>query len=359
MTMIDPSTTLILGDAVHDYIFRRDGLGGRSMADGAASADGIFMFIFWISTAVFVPFTVLMLYWAFKYRRRPGTIAQASPSHNTMLELAWSVVPLGFFAYMFFEGFHGYMARLTSPPDAIEMHLTARKWSWTLAYPNGAETPVQQRVGAQDVPVFYVPEDKPVKFRMISQDVLHAFWVPDFRAKMDVIPNRYTSFWFKPDRLDSASTGTTDTGVKYRDHFVFCAEYCGDLHSEMAAIIRVVPEAYYHETINKWNDAVDPVELGRRQWAAKCASCHSVDGSKNTGPTWKGLYGSSREFTDGSSYTPEQMANDDFFAEYIRESILVPAKKIVAGYPNQMTPWAGQISEAQINGIIAYIKSLK
>lgn len=351
--------SVTLGDVAHEYIFHREGLGAVPTADGVSAVDSIFMFIFWISTAVFVGLIVAMLWWAWKYRRRPGTIAQASPSHNTVLELAWSIVPLGFFVYMFFEGFHGYISHISAPPDAVELQVTGRKWNWTVLYPNGAETPELQLVGSQNVPVFYVPENKPVKLRMISQDVIHSFWVPDFRFKIDVQPNRYTSYWFKSEKLDTVSTGALPDGAKFCDHFVFCAEYCGDLHSEMAAIIRVVPEAYYNQVINKWNDSVDPVELGKRQWASKCASCHSIDGSKNTGPTWKGVFGHAVEFTDGTSYTAEQMGNDEFFAGYIRESILVPSKKIVAGYPNQMPTFMGQLNETQLSGIIAYLKTLK
>lgn len=348
-----------LGDIAHNFIFKREGMGADPMAAGVSAVDSIFMYIFWISTVVFVGITVVMLYWTFKYRRRPGTIAQASPSHNTILELAWSVVPLGFFVYMFFEGFHGYISRISVPPDAIELKLTGRKWSWGVTYPNGAESPETRHVGATDVPVFYVPEGKPVKFRMISTDVLHSFWIPDFRIKVDVIPNRYTSYWFNAEKLDAHSTGTLADGTKYRDHFVFCAEYCGDLHSEMAAIIRVVPEASYNATITKWVDAVDPVELGRRQWVAKCASCHTIDGGKNTGPTWKGIFGRAVGFTDGGGHSAEEMSNPDAFANYVRESVMTPAKHIVAGYTNAMPSFAGQLSEAQMNGIIEYMKTLK
>ncbi len=351
MTMSNPLQSAMLADAFHDFMFARRGSSARPFAAGTEGVDSIFMWIFWVSTAVFIPLMVIMVYWVFKYRRRPGTIALASTSHNTPLELAWSIIPMGFFAYMFFQGFHGYISRMASPADAIELQLTGRKWSWSIVYPNGAETPETMTVGSQPVPIFYVPEDRPVRIRMISQDVIHAFWIPDFRVKIDVQPNRYTSYWFKPEKLEAGQTS--------RDHFVFCAEYCGDLHSEMAAILRVVPDKEYAEVTNKWNDAVPPVDLGKRVWTSKCQSCHSVDGSKSTGPTWKGLYGHEVQFSDGTGYTGEQMTDDTFFANYIRESILTPAKKIVAGFPNQMTPFAGQISDKQIDGVIAYMKTLK
>jgi cytochrome c oxidase subunit 2 len=354
-----PLGSATLGDIAHDFIFRRSGLGSAPMAEGVRSVDSIFMFIFWISTIVFVPIIAVTVWWSFKYRRVPGTIAQPSPSHNTILELAWSIVPLAFFAYMFFEGFHGYISRVSVPPDAMQINIVARKWSWGATYPNGAEPPITQHVGATDVPVFYVPEGKPVKFRMISTDVLHSLWIPDFRIKVDVIPNRYTSYWFNADKLDNHATGTLADGTRYRDHFIFCAEYCGDMHSEMAAIVRVVPEAAYQAAITKWVDAVDPVELGRRQWVSKCASCHTIDGNKNTGPTWKGIFGRAVAFTDGSGHSAEEMANADAFATYIRESVFTPAKHVVAGYTNAMPSFAGQLSEAQMNGIIEYMKTLK
>lgn len=348
-----------LADSAHEFMFKREGLGGKSYFTGVTDSDDIYMWIFWLSTVIFIMLMGVMLYWTFKYRRVPGTIAAASSSHNMPLELAWSIIPMGFFAYMFFEGFHGYIGRLAAPPDSIELRLTGRKWNWSAVYPNGAETPEQIVVGAVKVPVFYVPEDRPVKLLMISQDVLHAFWIPDFRTKMDVQPNRYTSYWFKAARLDDGPTKSLPDGTRYRDHFAFCAEYCGDMHSEMAAIIRVVPDAYYGQVISTWNDAVEPVELGRRKWASMCSSCHSSDGTKNTGPTWKGLFGHAVDFTDGTSYTAEQMGNDEFFANYIRESILEPQKKIVAGFGPNMNSFRGQITEPQIAGITAYIKSLK
>lgn len=330
--------------SLESFIFRN-----RGQALHSQEADKLFLGIFWGSTIVFIILMSMMIYWVIKYRRRPGTIAPPSSSHNTPLEIAWTVIPLAFLAVIFFYGFHGYIARLVAPADAIQLELTGRKWNWSVKYPNGAESSVTETVGASNVPVFVVPADRPVKLLMKSVDVIHSFWVPDFRVKMDVIPNRYTSYWFQ---ADAPANGVSE------DHWVFCAEYCGDLHSEMAAIIRVVPENVYLETLNKWATPSNPVDLGKKLYITKgCVACHSVDGGKNTGPTWKDVYGEPVEFTDGSSLSAEQMT-DEGFANYIRESILVPAKKIVKGYPNQMNSFQGQITEDEISGIIAYMKSL-
>jgi cytochrome c oxidase subunit 2 len=226
-----------------------------------------------------------------------------------------------------------------------------------------------------------------VKLFMQSQDVMHAFFVPDFRTKADVFPNRFTTTWFKANKpsgdkvhprtiaeFESAKASAASKGgrysgaayikelegVPYEDHWLFCAEYCGDEHSEMAAIIRIVPE----DAWRRWLDTIGtgsltPIELGKRVFQVKgCGQCHTVDGGTSTGPTWKGLYGHPVLFTDGTSYTAEQMSDPVFFANYVRESILTPGTKIVQGFGNQMTPFQGNITEREIEAVIAYIESL-
>lgn len=328
-------------------------------------ADELFMDIWWLSVFFFVVLMVLMVYWTIKYRRRPGTIAQPSASHNTPLEVAWTVIPLGILAVIFFKGFHGYMNHAVAPAGAIELDLQAQKWDWLVTYPDGETSPAKKRVGDKDVPIFVVPAGVPVRMKMHSIDVIHSFWVPDFRGKFDVMPNRYTSYWFQADQPNPDPTnapmrlsdGTDFTG--YEDHWIFCAEYCGDSHSEMTGIIRAVPEDVYRKVLKSWGtDGLSPVELGKRMWTTRCSSCHSNDGKAGTGPTWKDIYGHAVEFTDGTALTPEQAADDTEFANYIRESILYPSKRIVKGYPNQMASFQGLLDEKQITGIIAYIKTL-
>ncbi|MDX9911042.1 MAG: cytochrome c oxidase subunit II [Phycisphaerales bacterium] len=314
-------------------------------------SDALFMFILWVSVFFFVLLMALMVLFVIKYRRRPGTHAPVSAAHNTPLEIAWTVIPSATLVVMFFSGFKGYVAKSVAPSDAVQMHLTAKMWNWSVTYPNGVQsitTTTTSEGGPVDVPIFYFPAGKPVKLLMTSQDVIHSFWVPDFRKKFDVFPNRNTTFWFQPEDLSPE-----DLARGHRDHWVFCAEYCGTDHSEMAAIIRIVPMRTFVQWLqNAGSDRpLPPLQLGAALYKAKgCASCHTVDGSASTGPTWKNLYGYEQEITGG----PTVIADEN----YIRESIYVPAAKVVKGYPNQMSPYAGQINEEQLAALIVYMQSL-
>lgn len=341
--------------------------------------DNTFMLIFWISVFSFVLLMGLMMYFVVRYKRRPGVPVQRSASHNTVLEIAWTVLPTIALVIMFFQGFWVYMEQAIAPGNALQMQLSAKKWAWSITYPNGAfssevsTSRLMEPTGrfVQDspnrapfeIPIFYMPANTPVKLRMNSQDVTHAFWIPDFRIKFDVYPNRYTSLWFEPSAPEGGHTLPADhptlPGAAYEDHWVFCAEYCGEQHSEMAAIIRVVSYSDYQ----KWADAnaipagLTPAELGARLYIAKgCNACHSLDGAKNIGPTWKGAEGSQYGFgatvplADGTT-----VVNDE---NYLRESILVPAAKIHAGYPNQMPSYQGQLSDKELEALIEFIKTL-
>ncbi len=327
--------------------------GGGNTATSAAT-DGLFMLIFWFGVFWFVLLSILWIYWAIKYRRRPGVPAEPSPSHNTLLEIIWTIVPSSALIVLFLLGFWTYMEKQVFPGDAIELRVSGWKWGWAITYPGGEESqwtvPLDEGNtfnNGQGVPVFVVPEETNIALRMLSQDVLHAFWIPDFRVKMDLHPNRYTGYTFKTPKLKAGSA--------YEDHWIFCAEYCGDLHSEMAAILRVVPKAGsptgYQEILASWNQGdMTPVQLGQSVAAGRCYTCHSVDGSAMTGPTWQNLYGYEVPLQGGGSVLADE--------NYLRESILVPGAKIHAGYANQMPSFQGLLSEAQVEGLIAYMKTL-
>ncbi|MFO0832043.1 MAG: cytochrome c oxidase subunit II transmembrane domain-containing protein [Phycisphaerales bacterium] len=352
----------------HEQWFQ--GPAASSLAD---QTDQMAMWLWWFCVAWFVLLMALMFYFVLVYRRKPRVIAQRSPSHHTWLELVWTIVPTLFLAYIFFRGFHTYMSRVVSPGNAVEMNLTGWKWSWKIEYPNGAESTAQATIGARPIPVFYVPSDQPIKLRMNSMDVMHAFWVPDLRIKQDLVPNRYTTMTIAFDQPRDGETvhtypatqadadKTTEfagkaynqalAGIKYTEHHVFCAEYCGTEHSEMAALIRVVPpEVFptYLESIGL--KTKPPVEIGEIVWKGKCASCHNIEGA-NTGPEWRNLYGYEHEYTDGAKI----VADDN----HVRESIREPGKHIRKGFSNQMTPWSENLlPDYQVNGVIAYMKTL-
>ncbi|MDX2131684.1 MAG: cytochrome c oxidase subunit II [Planctomycetota bacterium] len=342
-------------------------LDGPSATMAGRETDEMFIWLWWFCVVWFVGLMALMAYWVVKYRRRPGKIAPMSPSHNTRLEIAWTVIPSLFLVYMFFKGFKGYIGQLLAPGDAIVMNVTGAKWYWQLTYPNGAESPATARPGAKDIPVFYFPAKTNIQLKMQSKDVLHAFWVPDFRVKQDVIPNRFTTLWFNAEgpgpgaavhptpSEGSAEAKRTDVialaGVPYTEHILFCAEYCGTEHSEMAALIRIVPDDAYRRWVEAIGTPSDPVELGRKQWRLKCASCHTIDGSPNTGPTWLNAYGATHEMTNG-----EQVTVDD---AYILESIMEPSKRVVKGFENgNMPSFRGLLTPTQVDGIIQFMKSI-
>lgn len=311
----------------------------------AGASEHLYMVIFYVSTFFFVLLMGLTVLFTLRYRRRPGVAPERSAAHNTALELTWTIVPLIILVYFFFKGFWGYMDHVVAPAESTELVVSARKWSWDVMYPNGARSPETVRVGAVDVPVIVVPAGRPVRMRMSSQDVIHSFWVPDYRVKFDVFPNRYTAIWFEPTWTDDPTPGAND-------HWVFCAEYCGDLHAEMAAIIRVVPEDEYRATVADW--AVPkgtPEEIGRQLRIIRgCNSCHSVDGTPLVGPTWQNLFGYERTLANGQTVVADE--------NYLRESILVPQAKIVQGFPGSMPPYQGQLSDLELEALITYIRSL-
>lgn len=321
----------------------------------ATSTEFLFMFVLWVNIISFAVVMGVMFYFVFKYRRgAQKTNYQVSVAHNTPLELAWSIIPLIVMVPIFWWGFKGYVGKLASPSDSEEIMIRGYQWSWDITYANGAVPlptseewkPRALTLSGDTNPVFAVPAGRPVRFMMSSSDVIHAFYIPDFRTKMDVFPNRYTSMWFKPQELKDGETA--------REHRVFCAEYCGQDHSEMAAVIRVIPQKDYEELIRLWTEPPGdwtPRDIGKFIFQSKCSSCHTIDGKPSTGPTWKNLYMSKVELASGG----EPVTADE---NYIRESILVPSAKIHKGFQPQMPSFQGQIKPKQLDALILYIKSL-
>lgn len=336
------------------------GASDSAWAEGQEATD-LFVWIWWFCVIWFVFLMGLVGYFCVKYRRRKGVAPERSAAHNTPLEIAWTVIPTLFLVYIFFRGFHGYLDMVVAEGNAEQIELTAQKWNWVMTYPNGVTSAMVTKIDEGqtiDYPIFVVPEDFPIELTMQSTDVIHSFWVPDLRQKFDVFPNRYTKFAFRVDKLteeDKAANNDPEFFPGgFRDHVVFCAEYCGDSHAEMAAILRVATRTDY-ET---WKESggvnaaeLAPVELGALLYKVKgCAACHSVDGSPNTGPSWKDLYGADVSLTNGSTVKGDE--------NYIRESILVPGAKVHEGYPNQMPSYQGKFNNIELRGMIAYIRSL-
>ncbi len=290
----------------------------------AASYDQLFYFIYWLSVFFFVLITGVTIYFALKYRKK-GDKSKLTPgfSHNTPLELFWSIIPTILIFIIFIWGFQVFMKFYVIPSNAMEIRVTAWQWGWMFKYPEGAQSNV-----------LVVPENRPIKLLMSSNDVIHSLFVPDFRVKMDVLPNRYSSLWFQSNEIG--------------EYDLYCAEYCGQKHSRMTTTVSVRTQDEYL----KWlKGASGPVSGDVLYTRFACNTCHSIDGSTGNGPTFKGLFGRSEKLIDGSKHTVDD--------NYLRESILEPNAKIVAGYEPVMPSFKGVLSNDQLDSLIDYIKSLK
>ncbi len=336
--------------------------GGKTgQSNFAAGTDAVFFYIFWVSVAFFALLMFLMVLWAFQYRRKAGTHAPVSNSHNTKLEIAWTVIPTILLGVMFVWGFKEYARQLVAPIDSEEIQVTASQWAWEWVYPNGATTLETEVIADATAPVFALPVGRPVKFIMSSTDVIHSMFFSAFRIKRDVFPNRYTVMWVEPQELTHRVLA--DANGKYiklepidpanPGHYLTCTEYCGDQHSQMwARIVLLSPTDYeMWKAAQASTDDIDLKTLGEMLYATKgCNACHSVDGSAKTGPTWKGSWGTQRTFDDGTS------AEMDI--NYVRQSILEPAAHIVDGFPNQMVSYQGRLTDREIRAISVFLKTL-
>ena len=301
------------------------------LPDGASTlspeVDSLFYFVTWASAILFAGVLAAIVYLAFRYRRRhPGEVpTPVEPSK--LIEITWIVLPTVLVLIVFNWGFKLFIRQGVSPPDAYEIQVRAAQWKWDFEYPNG--TVVTDEV--------HVPVDRPVRFVMSSVDVLHSLFVPEFRVKHDVLPDRYTSVWFEATRTDTFT--------------VFCTEYCGLDHSGMLATLVVDSQGDFEAWLSEAGAAEDlPLpELGANLYEQQmCVQCHSLDGSAGIGPTFQGLFGSTETLSDGSVVQVDE--------NYLRESILEPGAAVVEGYQNVMPAAYGSLSERQISALITFIR---
>jgi cytochrome c oxidase subunit 2 len=299
----------------------------------ASEVDAIFYFLTYASIVIFGIVVFGIIFFSLRYRHRKGEAEDLTPgiSHNTKLELIWSIIPGILVMIVFFWGFNVYMKMSVVPKDAMEIKVSGQKWFWTFDYPEGITT----------VNELVVPANKPVKLLMSSKDVIHSFFVPDFRIKMDVLPNRYTITWFEATNIGN--------------HNLFCAEFCGDKHSDMIGTVKVVSEREYKEWLEtgvELSDDISPVQLGEKLFVSKaCITCHSIEGKTLTGPHLNGIFGERIPLDEGGFAIVDE--------NYIRESLLDPQASIVAGFQPVMPTYQGILKDKQVDALIAYIKSLK
>lgn len=293
----------------------------------AGDVDDLYFFIYWLCVFFFLVIAGGTVLFAWKYRRRrPDQLASAQITHNTLIEAAWTIIPtiicIGIFAW----SFKVYMGLQVAPADASEYKVVGKQWAWEFTEPDGCQTYGE----------LHVPADKPVKLLMRSEDVIHSFYVPDFRIKQDVIPGRYTGLWFQAPKANA------------KGHQVFCTEYCGTSHSDMLAKIVVhTPEEMEKKA---WCETKADAATGEKLFKALCAACHTIDGNRLVGPSFKGLFGRDEKLTGGATVKVDE--------NYIVESIRNPTAKVVDTYPPAMPPFP-QLKDKEIDAIIMYIKTLK
>lgn len=292
------------------------------------AGDVDLLFAVLVSLSLFFAFLIFFLIYIFavRYRRRSEDEMPRQIPGLIPLEVLWMVVPFGMAMVIFVWGVKLYFDAYTPPENAMEIYVVGKQWMWHIQHPTG-----QREINALHVPV-----GRPVKLILATEDVIHSFFVPAFRVKQDVVPGRYTYLWFEANKVG--------------DYHLFCAEYCGTKHSEMTGRVVVMEPADYQRWLSGEETGQSLTELGEKKFnQLGCANCHG-DRPNRRGPSLVNIFGKPVQLRNGQSVMVDE--------SYIRESILKPNAKITAGYKPVMPTYQGQISEAGLLQITAYIKSL-
>ncbi|SEU36756.1 cytochrome c oxidase subunit II [Stigmatella erecta] len=286
------------------------------------------------------------LFFFFRYRRRVPNQTTEYVTPDLKTEFLFVSVPLVFFLAWFAIGFRDFTWVTTPPKDAMDVYVMGKQWMWKFAYPEGPN----------GVNVLHVPANRPVRLLITSRDVLHSFFVPAFRIKMDALPGRYTQVWF-----EATKPGT---------YQVLCTEYCGLSHSKMLAEVVVLAPEDFEEWLKEQQrgrlqgrqDAladtslVPPVarmaEQGEKLAGSQgCLKCHTVDGSPHVGPTFLGLYDREEKLADGQTVRVDEA--------YITQSMMDPGAHLVVGYQNVMPTYQGKLQGPETAAIVEYLKTLR
>lgn len=290
----------------------------------APKVDGVYYALLAFSGFFIVLIATLVITFAIKYRRRSADEIPPGVRSPIMLEVTWVTIPLILALGIFYWGAQVYFEGSTPPADALEVYVVGKQWMWHVQHPGGQ----------REINELHVPQGKPIKLTMISQDVIHNFAVPEFRVRQDVFPVRYSTMWFTPTK-------------KGRFRF-FCAEYCGTNHSHMVGWINVMEPAQFKTWLAEESDNSLSTEGGKRFLELQCITCHNREGAA---PLLEEIWHKNIPLRDGgTAYVDEQ---------YLRESILNPDAKIVAGFENIMPSFKGQLTETELLELIVYIRSLK
>ncbi len=302
----------------------------RFFPEQASTLAGQVDILYYLLVGLSIFFALLIFFliyvFAVRYRRRSENEVPRQIPGLLQLELAWSLIPFGMALVVFVWGAKLYFNTYTPPKDALEIHVVGKQWMWHIQHPTGQ----------REINELHIPAGRAIKLMMATEDVIHSFYIPAFRVKKDVVPGRYTTMWFE--------------AIKPGIYHLFCAEYCGTKHSQMTGAIIVMEPLQYQQWLSGGEASETPVAAGEKRFQQLgCITCHG-DKPGARGPSLKGLFGNPVQLQSGDVVT----VNED----YIRESILRPNAKITAGYGAIMPTYQGQINEAALLQLTAYIKSL-
>lgn len=293
----------------------------------AGGVDALMFYILGTSLFFATLVAILVIVFALKYRRKKQTEIGVPVHGSVALETIWTVIPFVLAMGMFAWGAVIYVDYRRPPSGTLDIYVIGKQWMWKLQHPDGR----------REINELHVPVNRNVKLVMASEDVIHDFSIPVFRIKMDVVPGRYTTLWFRP----------TKTG---RFHF-YCSQYCGTSHAKMNGWVTVMEPSDYAAWLSGGSADANPAGAGEKLFTQySCNTCHLPDG-KGRGPSLVGLFGAKVRLADGSAVQADEA--------YIRESILSPKAKITAGYQPLMPSFQGLVTEEQILNLTAYIKSLQ
>ncbi len=291
----------------------------------ARQTDLLYLFLTIVCGGVSVLIFVMIFVLAIKYRRRPDNELAQEQEPPKALEAAWIIIPFIFFMATFVWGSWLYFHLARVPDNALDIYATGKQWMWKFQHPTG-----QREINALHVPV-----DRPIRITMASEDVIHSLYFPYFRTKADVLPSRYRVMWFQAQH----------TG---RFH-IFCAEYCGTMHSGMIGWVNVMEPTDYQKWLAGGTEGSLASQGEKLFQKYACNTCHTNDATAR-GPVLLGLYGSAVTLSDNRTVPADE--------NYIRESILNPQAKIVKGFTPLMPTFQGQVNEEDLLKLLAYIKSL-
>jgi cytochrome c oxidase subunit II len=292
----------------------------------ATQVDAIYFFMVAITAFFALLIGGLVVVFAIKYRRRSDDEIGVAIHGSLPLELLWTFIPLGIAMVMFAWGAKVFFDLYRPPAGAMEVFIVGKQWMWK----------AQHADGQREINELHVPVGRPVKLVMGSEDVIHSYYIPAFRVKADVIPGRYNSLWF--------------TATKPGRYHLFCAEYCGTKHSGMIGWVTAMEPADFQAWLGGGPPTASPVAAGEQLFQdLACNTCHQ-EGTQSRGPTLAGIFGKPVELQGGGTVTVDD--------SYVRESIVNPQAKIVAGYQPIMPTFQGLVTEEQLLQLVAYVRSL-